>query len=100
MKAPYVFDDEFIAGWTNDDVRAHFRLNATLGSGHSLHYPSIVNQIRRGVKGFDVADMRTGGAHLRVKTKRAATRIAKLIEADRTACHILEYPDGLVARSQ
>lgn len=88
MAAPIV--DDYVGGWTNDDLRAHLALPGLTSREHVERYGfappiapfCIVAETRRGEKGFRVSDMRTGGRALRVKSKRTATRVAKVIEAD------------------
>lgn len=86
MKQPYFYTDELIAGWTDDSVREHFAFDSIPANIRHSYPPlgpfSITAETRQGVKGFRVTDTRTWKASLRVRTKRAATRIAKLIEQD------------------
>lgn len=77
----YTYADEFISGWTDENVAEHFRFDS-LGDLRHRYVPispfSITREVRRGVAGFRVYDMRSGKstASLRVKSKATATRIA------------------------
>lgn len=79
------FDDPEIAGWTDDDVveRLGFEdMDAYQRSHWTLGGPfSITAEVRDGEITFRTHDMRSGRS-IRVATKRAATRIAKIIEDD------------------
>lgn len=81
------FDDAFIGGWTPDHIREHFyfdRMSEEQRHCQPIGRPfSITAETHRGVKGFRVSDVHQGsGASLRVASKRSATRVVKLIEAD------------------
>lgn len=80
----YTYSDPFIAGWTDEDIKDHFRLGDLPNPTFRIPFgpSSIVVETRNGTKGFRVEDLRPGGASLRVRNKRTANRIADIICAD------------------
>ena len=78
-------EDSVIGGWTLTQVRNHFGFSGIEPATRN-HYPiggpvGITRQIRAGIAGFQVTDMRTG-ASLRVGSKRTANKVAKAIDDD------------------